>query len=381
MKKMRCLSYLTVLAIAFSCNKSESNESKQAKSVATVNANSTTSSGEGLVSVDGQVLTETDILNNLKGRAKGQYFKAKADYYEAQQNVLNEYLYTYLVEQYATKKGKSAEEILKTEVSDKIKKVTDKDIQKFYDDFKERAAKVNRPIPPLSDEIKVKIQEQLEGEKREERKNVFFDQLKKEFKIAYLSSPPRMDIATGNLPVKGSANAPITIVEFSDFQCPYCQQGAQTVDKIAKEFKGKVKIYFRDFPLDFHPKAKPAAVAARCAGEQGKFWEFHDKLFAEQAEWAGKAKDDAATTEALSAIAKKLRLKEADFKKCLEGTDKMDLVNKDMADGVDAGVSGTPAFFVNGMPLSGALPFEKFKDVINQELVRTRNKTSQAVLP
>ena len=386
MKKIQNVcSVVAVLLAVFSCNKGIGDEGSHAKAseTAAVAAPSVASAGstEGLVSVNGQVLNENDVVTGLKGRGKGQYFKAKAEFFEAQQGAVNDYLFDYLVGLEAKKTGKTPEEIVKKEVEEKIKKVADRDIQKFYDNFKEQAQKMNRPIPPLSDEIKGRIRQQLESEKQEERRTVYFDQLKKTYKVAYLMSPPRMEVAVGDLPVRGSTSAPVTIVTFSDFECPYCQRGAQTAEKVLKEYKGRVKLYFRDYPLGFHPKAKPAAVAARCAGDQGKFWQYHDALFNSQKEWLGKAKDDAAMNAEFLAIAKKVGAKEDAFKKCVEGGEKMAKVDSDQKAGEDVGVTGTPAFFINGIPLSGALPFEKFKEVIDQELVRSRSKTAQTAMP
>ncbi|MCB0308737.1 MAG: thioredoxin domain-containing protein [Bdellovibrionales bacterium] len=386
MKKFQyLLSSFIVGAWIFGCDNSVSNESGHSEAKTSAVSESTTpqasssGSSEELVKVGDKVITESDLVSNLKGRAKGQLFKAKADYFEAQQNVVDSYLFDYLVEQEA--KGKSVDELLKKEIDGKIKKVSDKDVQKFYDDFKAQASKMNRPIPPLSDDIKQKIREQLEGDKKAERRNAYFDQLKKKYKVTYLASPPRMEIATGDMPVRGSKNAPVTIVEFSDFECPYCQRGASTIEKIVKSYKGKVKLYFRDFPLGFHPHAKPAAVAARCAADQGKFWEYHDVLFEDQKGWLEKAKKGSNDQEPFIEIAKKLKLKEADFKKCVESGDKLAMIEKDMAVGADAGITGTPAFFVNGIPLFGALPEEKFKEVIDKELKRESSASKSSILP
>lgn len=378
-------SFVAVLLTVFSCNQGIGQEASHAPAnaapAAQAQAAAPVAAGEGIVSVNGQTLSEGDLVSGLKGRGKGQYFKAKAEFFEAQQDALNGYLFDHLVSLEAKQSGKTSEEIVKAEVESKIKKVGDKDVQKFYDNFKEQASKMNRPIPPLSDEIKGRIRQQLEGEKQEERKTVYFDQLKKKYKVTYLMSPPRMEVANGDRPVRGSNSAPITIVEFSDFECPYCQKGAQTMEKVLKEYKGKVKLYFRDYPLGFHPHAKPAAVAARCAQEQGKFWEYHDQLFNSQKDWLGKAKEDKAT-EGYLAIAKKAGVKKEDaFKACLEGGQKMALVEADQAAGEDVGVTGTPAFFVNGVPLSGAMPFEKFKEVIDQELARSRGKAPKTAMP
>lgn len=169
-------------------------------------------------------------------------------------------------------------------------------------------------------------------------------------------------------PVIGDAKASVTIVEFSDFQCPYCARFFRDAFSSIEENyikTGKVKLVYRDFPLDFHPQAAPAALAAECADDQGKFKEMHDELFVTQQEWAGKP--EAVTM--FKGYAKKLGLKSGEFDSCLDSK-KYDLeIRKDLIDGAAVGVSGTPGFFVNGKQLSGAMPYDLvFKPVLDAAL-------------
>ncbi len=162
--------------------------------------------------------------------------------------------------------------------------------------------------------------------------------------------------------VKGDADAPVTIVEFSDFQCPFCGNFYnKTLGLIEDEYvkTGKVKIIFRDFPLSFHPEAQPAAEAAECASEQGKFWEFHDKVFSSQATMG------AASYKQWAAD---LGLNTKQFNDCVDSNKYRSEVLADFADGQAAGVSGTPTFFINGQKIVGAQPFSVFKQVIDAEL-------------
>ncbi len=175
--------------------------------------------------------------------------------------------------------------------------------------------------------------------------------------------PRRYEVSLDDDPVKGSPDAPVTIVEFSEFQCPYCGYYVREVfPKIDEAYikTGKVKYVFRDFPLlSIHPNAQKAAEAAGCAGQQGKFWEYHDVLFAHQ---------DALDVPSLKQYAADLGLDTAQFDACLDSGAMADEVAKDLADGQQHGVSGTPAFFVNGIKLTGAQPFEAFQDLIDEEL-------------
>ncbi|MFH2105577.1 MAG: thioredoxin domain-containing protein [Parcubacteria group bacterium] len=161
--------------------------------------------------------------------------------------------------------------------------------------------------------------------------------------------------------VKGNKDSKVQIVEFSDYECPYCARNAETIKKIAEEYGDKVAIVFRDFPLDFHDNAQKAAEAAECAGEQGKYWEFHDELFANQ---------DSLEVEDLKGYAKKLGLKTATFDKCLDSDQQKEEVENDMADGQAVEVTGTPATFINGRKISGAYPYEDFAKIIDEELAK-----------
>lgn len=160
----------------------------------------------------------------------------------------------------------------------------------------------------------------------------------------------------------GPANAPVTIIEFSDYQCPFCARVEPTVKQILETYKGKVRFVYRDFPLSFHQNAQKAAEATECADEQSKFWEYHDLLFEKQSEWSssGVAK--------LKEYASSLGLNTGQFEKCLDSGKYSAEVKKDFEDGQNAGVSGTPAFFVNGVAIVGAQPFNVFEQAIEQEL-------------
>lgn len=174
-----------------------------------------------------------------------------------------------------------------------------------------------------------------------------------------------VDVSADDDAVKGNANAPVTIIEFSDYECPFCERHFQeTYPQLLKEYvdTGKIKLVFRDFPLSsIHPNAQKAAEAAECAGEQSKYWQMHDKLYSNQ---------DALDVESLKKYAKELGLNTAAFNTCLDSGKMADEVAKDFADGQDAGVTGTPGFFINGRFLAGAYPFETFKKIIDEELVK-----------
>jgi protein-disulfide isomerase len=169
------------------------------------------------------------------------------------------------------------------------------------------------------------------------------------------------NVSADDDPFWGPADAPVTIIEFSDFQCPYCARFVtQTLPQIKQEYEGKIRFVFRDFPLSqLHENAEKAAEASECADDQGKFWEYHDKLFNSQS---------ALDVASLKSYASQLGLDTGAFDQCLDSDKYAQEVQKDLQDGDSYGVTGTPAFFVNGLLVVGAQPFATFKAAIDAAL-------------
>jgi protein-disulfide isomerase len=159
------------------------------------------------------------------------------------------------------------------------------------------------------------------------------------------------------------------MIIFGDFQCPFCKKQADEVEtKIIKEYveTGKVKLAYRDFPLEnIHPYARPAAIAAECAGQQGAYWPYHDQLFANNAKLSSGNLD-------FTALAKTLKLNTETFKTCLKDPNINAEVSKDLEDGISLGIKGTPASFINNTFVEGAYPYEAFKQVIDEELKKIK---------
>lgn len=165
--------------------------------------------------------------------------------------------------------------------------------------------------------------------------------------------------------VKGEEDAPVTIVEFSEYQCPFCKRYVdETYGRILEEYEGKIRYIFRDYPLAFHPHAQKTAEAAHCAGDQGKYWEMHDLLFENREEWAEKTD----ISKELSGYAEEIGLDVSQFSGCLSSGKFAQAVKDDFDLGSSVGVSGTPTFFINGRKLVGAQPFENFAAIIEEEL-------------
>jgi len=171
--------------------------------------------------------------------------------------------------------------------------------------------------------------------------------------------PPVQNVAVGSAPVKGSPNAPVTIVEFSDFQCPFCSRAVPTLKQIESEYPDKVRVAFKNQPLPFHQHARLAAQAAMAANEQGKFWEYHDKLFANQ---------QALDRSSLERYAQEVGLDMGRFRSALDSNKFEAQISADAAEGSRLGASGTPTFYINGRQLVGAQPYASFKQIIDEEL-------------
>jgi protein-disulfide isomerase len=255
----------------------------------------------------------------------------------------------------AAKEGKSEEEFLKANIDAKLPAPSEPEIQKVFDENKSQ-------MPPGStiESMRAQIVSFLQQDSKRQVAQKLFSELRSKAKVEVLLSEPRVTVEAKG-PSKGAADAKVTIVEFSDFQCPFCSKAEPAVDEVMKNYSDKVRVVFRHFPLDFHDKAFKAAEAAGCAEDQGKFWEFHKTLFANQG---------ALSIDDLKAHAKTLGLDSGKFNECLDSGKMKAKVDGDMAAARAVGVNGTPAFFINGIVISGAQPYDKFKEIIDSELAR-----------
>ncbi len=181
--------------------------------------------------------------------------------------------------------------------------------------------------------------------------------------------PTKLTVGPGKLPLLGDANAKVTMIEFSDFQCPFCRNFyTQSLPQIKKEYidTGKVKLAYRHYPLPFHPAAMPSALASECANEQGRFWDYHDKLFEEE-EKLGQGTVQY-TADDLKRWAVEIGLIGITFDTCLDSEKYKDRVETDIQEATTAGVNSTPTFSVNGEIVEGAVPFAQFKAAIDRTL-------------
>jgi protein-disulfide isomerase len=281
--------------------------------------------------------------------------------YEARRAALDEMVGDALIEREAKERGIDPAALTAQEITSKAAPVTDAEVTAWYQANQSRVQ--GAPI----DQVRAPISNLLKQQRTQARREAFLDLLKKKTAVTIALDPPRQAVAEAGRPARGPAGAPIEMIEFSDFQCPYCLKANPTVTQVLNTYGDRIRFVYRNYPLPNHPYARPAAEAAQCANEQGKFWPYHDQLFARAGRLSGDDLKSAAADAGLDA---------ANFESCVAARKYKADVDADIAAGEAACVDGTPAFFINGRALTGAQPFEVFKQLIDEELAR-HNKTRE----
>lgn len=294
-----------------------------------------------LARVNGVEITQEEIEKSVAG----QLLKLQRDRHELISQAVDTRVRNTLLEAAAEKRGITQEELMEAEVNGKTAEVAAEDVDAFYEARKQQ---IRQPKERVEDQIRRFI-----------RYEDFMKELRAVAEIEMLREPFRVEVdATG--PKKGPDGAQVTIIEFSDFECPFCNRVNPAIQKVLETYGDKVQIVFRQYPLDIHKNARKAGEASLCADEQGKFWEMHDGMFDNQKNLGVDGlKSIAASVEGIDVPA---------FNKCLESGRHAETVQRDLIEGATAGVNSTPAFFINGRYLSGAQPFESFSKIIDEEL-------------
>lgn len=299
-------------------------------------------------------ITEAELNDGIEA----ELYEAEQKLFEVKFNRLRTLVMQKLMDQDPNKKGLSNDEYLEKFIAKGVT-VSEKDIDAFI-------KKQQIPQEHLNPMVREKIKGYLEMEKRKEATDKWLAQQTAKNPVdVFIQKPrrPTMNVEVGNAPTIGSKSAKVTIVEFSDFQCPFCSRGAQVMTDLKKKYGDKIQIAFKNFPLPFHNQAEGAAVAGLCANEQssGLFWKMHDEMFANQ---------DQLSVDGLKSLAKKAGVKSDLFDACLTSNKYLDQVKKDMEQGKALKVKSTPTFFVNGQLINGAQPIEVFSELIDEELAR-----------
>jgi protein-disulfide isomerase len=323
---------------------------------AKMDAEASAGSSQVLAVVNGKPITEADVRANAAAQFKALDRDFQQKTHELLENGLEQVVEDRLLEAEAAA-GKTTKEALLAGI--KPAPVTDADVDAFYEQNK---AQIQRPKEQIAPQIKAYLEQQGQQKARAD----YFNKLEDKYKVEKKLEPLRVEVATTG-PTKGPATAPVTIVEFSDFQCPFCGRLTPELKQVEEKYGDKVRIVFRQYPLPFHQYAQKAAEASLCAADQGKFWEMHDALFANQ---------QALAVEQLKAKAAELGLNAEQFNSCLDSGKQAATIQADMKEGTSVGVNGTPAMFINGRFINGAVPLEQITSVIDDELRRKGVETS-----
>jgi protein-disulfide isomerase len=314
-------------------------------------------SGAVLAEVDGVKLTRADFERKNPGRM----FQAQNTYYEAERKAVDEFIDSYLLEQKAKKLGLTVDKLLEKEVNSKLPPDPSDDALRVYFE----GVDTNESFEAVKD----KITEHLRQRRIAKLKDTFMKSLRAEAQIEMRLAPPRAQVSMADTPVRGPENAAVVLVEYADYECPYCQQIQPALDKLEAEYKDKLAFAYKDVPLPIHGNAQKASEATHCAGVQGKYWEYHDLLLTSKQ----------LAQPQLKQHARALNLDSKAFDACLESGAQAGKVQAHVAEAQALGLQGTPSFFINGRFFSGLLTYEQLRDIVEEEIrVATRDQKLSA---
>jgi len=309
-----------------------------------------------LAVVAGQTIYESDLLPRIEGDLR----RLRSEEYDIKLQALEKMVGEKLLEAEAKKLNLPKEKLLEQEADAKITVPSDPEVEAIYES---QRARIGRPLA----DIKEQLRRAIFDARKEQARDAYLDRLRAAAEVSILLRPPKVEVTYDPARFRGSAAAPVVIIEFSDFQCPFCRRAYGTIQSLLDKYGSKLAHGYRDFPLDeLHPQARKAAEAARCAAEQGKFWQYRQLLF----ENFGRLDRDT-----LLAHARTVGIPPDTFTACFDSGKYADAVEKDLQEGQRLGVNSTPAFFINGILLSGAQPASDFEKIINAELAALDRKT------
>jgi len=308
--------------------------------------------GAVVATVDGEPILSADIDKLIGARVA----RLNEQIYQLQRQTIDALIDQRLIAKEAARRSLTETQLLDLEVAKKTDAVTDVDVDAFYRANESR-------LPAQETNLRERIREHLRNQKSAARRDAFASELRANASVSVLLTPPaiyRPIINVDGAPYKGRADAPVVLVKFEDFHCPFCKEAQATLTQLLARYPDRIKIVHKDFPIEeLHPGARAAHFAARCANEQGRFWPYHDALYAHAAK---------TTAKELQTYAKDSGLDVGQFEQCLSTDKYSSAVEKDIEEGKQAGVSGTPAFYINGRLVAGAQPLENFVRIIDDEL-------------
>lgn len=281
--------------------------------------------------------------------------RLRTDEYNIRRGVLEELIATKLIDAEAARRHVTSEELFKAEIESKITQPDVAEIEPVYDGVADKYPGMTK------DQVLAQIADGMRRQRIGARRAQLIKELRAAAGVKVNLEPPRVAVKADG-PARGSASAPVTIVEFSDFECPFCGHAVETLQQVQKKYGDNVRIVSRDYPLFSHRTAKRAAEAAHCAEEQGKFWEMHDRLF---------SKGGPLSDGDLYRFATQAGVDHDKFDQCLTSGKYKEAWKVSQDEGNRVGVTSTPSFFINGRMLVGAAGYDVFSKIIDEELANT----------
>ncbi|MGA7440799.1 MAG: thioredoxin domain-containing protein [Candidatus Sulfotelmatobacter sp.] len=317
--------------------------------------------GQNDANVVAEIAGKKVTADELEYKEAGKLLQAKYKYYLAERDALDQFIDDQLLEMQAKKEGVTLDELFKRHVAINIPEPTEDQLRFYYEGVQtdESYESARSHIIDTVHQLRLK-----------KARDAYIADLRGQYGVVVELSQPSAHVEVGSAPRLGPETAPVQIIEFADYECPYCQKVNEDLLRLRDQFGSFVSIVFKDFPLPMHPLAAKAAEAARCAGAQGKFWEFHDSLFETKKIEVPQLKDEA----------RALKLDTARFDQCLDSGEEAAPVKKDSQEGLRLGLQGTPSFFINGHFMSGAIGYGKLRETVMQELGPTVAKKQNAAL-
>lgn len=306
---------------------------------------------EPLATLNGVPIYEDDLTFDAEHR------KLEQQLYASLTQALDTAIGVRLLEAEAERRELTVNELLRTEIVPRVGQPTNQEVSELYEKQK---ARIDRPLK----EVREQLVRALRQAKYRRHLSDLIEALQEEVDLVVHLDPPRLPVNLSDTRLRGPETAPVTIVEFSDFQCPFCRRVQPVLVEIQEQYKDQLRWGFKDLPLnDIHPEAARAAEAARCAGDQGKFWPYRAKLF----------EQELFTDSMYTTVAEELKLNGKKLLDCLESGKYTEAVAKDAREARGLGIEGTPAFLINGILLTGARSADTFRLAIDRELERSQN--------
>jgi protein-disulfide isomerase len=309
-----------------------------------------------VVEIDGTKFTFAE----LQRKNPGALFQARNALFDAERKAADEFINDYLLQREANARHMTVDEFLQKEVYSAFKEPSEEALRVYYDGLD-----TSEPFEAVRD----KIRDTIRQRRMAKAKTAYVQSLRNRAMISVRLAPPRIDLTAGSAPMRGAANPVVTLVEYADYECPYCQQIQPVVKRLEAEFKDQLAFVYKDVPLPMHANAQKASEAAHCAAAQGKFWEYHDRLFATKQYDVAHLKEHA----------RMLKLDGAAFDQCLDSGSQAAQIKEFVSEAQAIGLPGTPGFLVNGRFINGAVDYQILRQVIEEELHAASSRVAAAV--